>query len=278
MRSLGIEFISALAMPPVEFVHLVADLGCDHIGMALAPITPNPHNHPAWSLLQDSGLRAATRAALRERGVRVALGEGFLVRAGQDIRASAASLAALVELGAQRINVNSIEPDRNRAIDQLGALVDMAAAAGVETTLEFAPILAIRNLPEAVATVRAVGRPGFRVLIDAMHLVRGGHGAADLAALDPALVGYAQLCDAPAEFTPQGYVHEARCERMVPGAGALPLREIVAALPAGLPLGLEVPQLSLAEAGVDTCTRLERCLAATRALIAQVDSLPRSSR
>jgi sugar phosphate isomerase/epimerase len=270
-RSIGIEFISVLGLPPVEFVHLAADLGCDHIGMALAPITPNPHHYPAWSLLNDAPLRRATVAALRERGVSIALGEGFLVRPGVEIRDSAPALAALIELGVRRINMNSIEPDRGRSLDQLGTLVDMAAAAGAESTLEFAPILAIPDLAAAVATVRAVARTGFRVLIDTMHLVRGGHGAAEVAALDPSLIGYVQLCDAPYAFTLQDYPHEARCERLVPGTGELPLREIIAALPRDMPLSLEVPQLSLAEAGVDTRTRLSRCIAATRRLLAQVE-------
>ena len=35
MHPLGIEFISVFGLPPVEFVHLAADLGCRHISTAL---------------------------------------------------------------------------------------------------------------------------------------------------------------------------------------------------------------------------------------------------
>ncbi len=58
MRPLGLEFISVLAMPPVEFIELAADLGCDGVGMALAPFTANPHGYRAWSLRDDAGVAA----------------------------------------------------------------------------------------------------------------------------------------------------------------------------------------------------------------------------
>jgi sugar phosphate isomerase/epimerase len=269
-HAIGIEFISALGMPPVEFVHMAADLGCRQIGMALAPITPNPHRHAAWSLLEDAALRRAVSSALRERGVSISLGEGFMVRPGSDISDSAAALAAFCEIGTTRINMISIDSDRNRSLDQFATLVEMASAANVQATLEFGPILAVPDLPSALAAIRYVGRPGFRLLLDTMHLVRSGAGAADIAALDPALIGYVQLCDAPRAFTMQGYAHEAKCERLVPGEGELPLAQIIAALPPDMPLGLEVPQLSLAEAGVDTRSRLCHCIGATRQLLATV--------
>ena len=39
-RSIGIEFISVLGLPPVEFVHLAAGLGCDHVGTSLGLEVP----------------------------------------------------------------------------------------------------------------------------------------------------------------------------------------------------------------------------------------------
>jgi hypothetical protein len=34
MRALGIEFISVFGLPPVDFVHLAAGLGCRYISTA----------------------------------------------------------------------------------------------------------------------------------------------------------------------------------------------------------------------------------------------------
>jgi len=82
-------------------------------------------------------------------------------------------------------------------MDQFGALADLAAVFGVELTTELAPGLTVADLPTALAAVRDVGRSNFRLLIDTMHLVRSGSGASDLARIDPNLIGYIQLCDAP---------------------------------------------------------------------------------
>lgn len=103
MERLGIEFISVLGLPPVEFVHLAADLGCSNIGLAAAPFLANPHGYPDWSLLVDKDLRRRTGEALRECGVSISLGEGFLVKPGEDVRTQAAAVDVLAELIAQRI-------------------------------------------------------------------------------------------------------------------------------------------------------------------------------
>jgi len=55
--------------------------------------------------------------------------------------------------------------------------------------------------------------------------------------------------------------------RKVPGTGELPLPEFIAALPAQVPIGLEVPMLAQADAGVSAFDRLQPAVLATRALL-----------
>lgn len=271
MDRVGIEFITVFGLPPVEFVHLAADLGCRHIGLGLAPLFETPLNHPRWSLRDDPALRRELASALSDRGVSISLGEGFLILPEADIRHRAPDLDTLGELGARRINACSIDPDRSRSFDQLAALVEMAEAVGLETTLEFAPILAIPDLPTALAALDHVGRPGFRLLIDTLHLARAGLGPEDVAALDPSRIGYAQLCDAMLAFTPESYLKEAQFQRLPPGAGELPLREVLAALPRDIVIGLEVPMLAQAQAGVPPQERVGRCVEAARSLLARCE-------
>jgi sugar phosphate isomerase/epimerase len=145
----------------------------------------------------------------------------------------------------------------------------MAHALCIETTIEIGPG-PIANLSAALAAVRYVGKPNFRILIDTMHFVRSGSGAADIAALDPNVIGYVQLCDAPLRSKHSSYMEEALYERMVPGTGELPLLDILTALPEDVVIGLEVPQRSLAEAGVGPHERVARCLEATRGLLARI--------
>jgi len=275
MRPIGIDYLSAFGLPPVEYVRLAAELGCASVGTGLTPFPYNPHGYPAWSLLDDGDLRRRMRAALREYNIELSLGEGFFVLPQLDVGAYAAALDAMAELGAKRVNTLGLDPDRGRAFDQFAALTDMAAERGMETTLEFGPRLGIDDLPSALAAIRHVSRPSFRLVIDTMHLVRSGSGAADIAVLDPSVIGYVQLCDAPRVSKFVEYADEAKFERMVPGTGELPLLEILKALPAHLPVSLEVPQRSLAEQGVTTRERLALCVTATRDLLRQAEAAVR---
>jgi sugar phosphate isomerase/epimerase len=271
MPKLGIENISVFGLPPVEFVNLAADLGCEHISTGLISFGYNPHGYAPFSLRDDAALRREMIAAMHDRGVSISLGEGLTVRPGGDVRDYASDLDIMYELGVRRINTVSMDPDLSRSFDQFGALAEMAAERGVETTTELAPSLTVADLPTALAAVRHVGRPDFKLLIDTMHLVRSGSTAADIAAVDPELIGYVQICDAPLKPRFESYFEESMYERMAPGTGELGLLEIVAALPRDRVFALETPLRSEAEAGVGPHERLGRCVEATRNLFAQLE-------
>src|SRR5262249_31184458 len=113
MERLGIEPLSVFGLPPVAFVDLAADLGLRYIAITLTAL-PNPYGYAPFSLRDDSALRRETIAALRHRGVSVSLGDGFVVRDGVDMRDSARDIAIMAELGAQRVNTVSFDPDPNR--------------------------------------------------------------------------------------------------------------------------------------------------------------------
>ena len=272
MNNLGIEFISVFGLPPVAFVELAADLGCQYITTALQPSGCNPHGYPKYSLKEDHALRRELIAALNDRGVSLSLGEGFAIWPNGNVRESyAVDLDVMSELGIKRINSVSFETDLNRSFDQLGVLAEMAAASGIETMLEFVPTFGIADLPTALAAVRHVGRRDFRLLIDTMHFARSGARAEDIAALGPDLIGYVQLCDAPLVPKIPNYLEEAMYERMVPGTGELPLLDILAALPRDRVVGLEVPLRSEAETGIGPHARMARCVEGARGLISRLN-------
>lgn len=270
MNRLGIEFLSVFGLSPVQLVNLAADLDCPYISSGLTPAPFNPLGYPLWSLRDDNALRREMIAAMRDRGVSISLGEGFSIKPGLDASDRAADLELMCELGVKRINAVAVDPDLNRCFDQLAKLSEMADAVAVETTLEFGPGMTIADLPGALAALSHVG-PKLRLLIDTMHFVRSGSSVTELAALDPDLIGYIQLNDVPLVPTIPSYMEEAMFERKAPGEGELPLLDILAALPRDRVIGLEIPQLALAQAGLDAHERLQKCVDASRELLSRLN-------
>jgi sugar phosphate isomerase/epimerase len=158
---------------------------------------------------------------------------------------------------------------RGRPIDEFAALAELAAQRGMITKTEFAPSLTVADLPTALAALRHVGRPDFRLLIDTMHLVRSGSGPHDIAALDPALVDYIQVSDATLQPRFESYFEESMFERMVPGQGELGLRALFEVLPADRVYAIEVPLRTEARVGIGPRERLCKCVEATRRLLAE---------
>ena len=60
---------------------------------------------------------------------------------------------------------------------------------------------------------------------------------------------------------------EAMFERRNIGQGDIPLADLLAALPRDIPLGLEIPNLAAAEAGVSLRDHLKPSIAAANALL-----------
>ncbi|AFJ35695.1 MULTISPECIES: sugar phosphate isomerase/epimerase family protein [Mycobacterium] len=269
---LALGMLSVFGLPPIEFVELAAELGCPRISAAIQGMPLVPLGYPAFSLKDDAALRKDLLAAMDDRGVTISLGDGFLVRPGADVDALRPDLDVMAELGVPRINVVSLDPDLPRTLDQFAALTELAAQRGIGTVVEPVPGLTIGDLPAGLAAAEYVGRSEFRLLVDTMHLMRSGSGASELAAVDPGRIGYAQLNDTTLRPRMDNYLEEAMFERLVPGEGDLPLRDILAALPADIVIEIEVPQRSLALAGVSPIERLRPCVEAARRLLAGVQT------
>jgi sugar phosphate isomerase/epimerase len=139
----------------------------------------------------------------------------------------------------------------------------------MRAVFEFLMISAVRTLDEAAAIVRDVAHPAAGVLVDALHLQRGGATPAAVAALDPAWLPYAQLCDAPFVLPADAtYLSDAVDGRCAPGEGELPLRELLLALPAGIPQSLEVRSLAYRTRYPDPVQRARAVLEQTRRFLA----------
>ena len=268
MNELGIERLCAFGMPPADFLALAADLGCDCAGIGLAPMQGyNPDNHPDWSLRDSARLRRDTMAAAQDLGVRISIVEGFAVVPGQDVRSFASDLDLAAELGADRAACVSLDRDLQRTIEGFTILAEMANERGLKVSAEMGSLGPYGLVEPALELVRGVGMANFSLLIDSMHYFRLGNTLEQLAAMDPSVIGYAQLCDAPWAPRFDTYMEEAMYERMAPGDGELPLREFVELLPDNIVVSLEIPMRSLAEQGIGPRERIAPCVEAARAML-----------
>jgi sugar phosphate isomerase/epimerase len=79
---------------------------------------------------------------------------------------------------------------------------------------------------------------------------------------------YAQICDAEAglHFSTEQMIHTARCERLLPGDGTIDLPGLFNALPADLPISVEVVNLAR-EAQASPAEWAALCLAASRPFV-----------
>jgi sugar phosphate isomerase/epimerase len=127
-------------------------------------------------------------------------------------------------------------------------------------------------LDDAVRFVTGSGEPNAGITVDVLHLMRTGGTPADLKAIDPKLIGYAQICDGPLVLDLAQWNFEGFEQRQIPGEGEFPLADFIAALPSDVALGVEVPLKSQREAGITPAERARRAVDATRALLGNYDA------
>ncbi len=186
-----------------------------------------------------------------------------------------------IELGAQFLLVVSHHADPGRTRDELAALARWCAADDVSVALEFMRFTAVPTFRAASAAVRAVDAPNLSVLVDALHLIRGGETAADLHVPDAGPIGYIQLCDAPLALPPgaaddlEVLAHEARHCRLFPGDGELPLADLVRATPMNRTCAVEVQSDRWRE--VDVMERAQQAMDSARRLLDRIDGDPEGS-
>jgi sugar phosphate isomerase/epimerase len=238
-RDFSLSHLSVLPVGPPELIDLAADAGFRSIGIRLcSPMAGGPE----WPLRVGSPELRETLARMSERGVSVFDIEVLRLAAETDVETYAAAFESAAALGARRACVNIDDPDRSRTIDRFGRLCDLAAPYGLGLDIEFMIWRPVARIEDAVTVAQAAGRSNGQILIDALHLDRSGGTPAAVGALDPALIGSVQLCDAP-KTRPEasGIIDEARAGRLAPGEGDLPLAALLDALPPSVPLAVEVP-------------------------------------
>ena len=297
-RPLSLSYYTAPELSPLETVAVAAQAGCSHVGLRLLGGQPGGSETP---LLLDRGLQTAMLEAMADAGIAALDANTARIVPETQVADYAPFLDAAARLGARHVmaSVDDADPDRSAderlevrrlrrirrhpqepprerllehqcGADNVGRLCDLAAERGLTVDLEFVPWTALSGLRAAADLVRTCRHDALGIAVDTLHFHRSGSSADELARLPRRWFRYAQICDAPGSKTlppRERLVYEATKERLLPGEGDIDLAAILRALPAGIPLALEIPQAALTASGLGAAERVSRAVAATRRLL-----------
>lgn len=176
--------------------------------------------------------------------------------------AAAASAAALL--------VVSDLPDRPATLDALASLRAACDRRRLRLGLEY---MAWTDPSDPLGAIDVAAATGCELVVDLLHHVRVGAGAAELDAIVASgRLGWVQLCDAPptAPTGREALIHEARHGRLAPGAGGLDLAPLLARVPSGVTVSVEVQSDGLSS--VPAGERAQRLHDAARAVLGHPSS------
>jgi sugar phosphate isomerase/epimerase len=249
---IGIAHLTLLRLSPPELVTTAAEAGYDFVGVRVKAVTPTERR---YAMEPGSPLSRETLARLRDTGIEVRDIEFLPLGPGTGPADWLPALEAGAALGARTFSVVGVDEDRARLTDTLARLVADAAPYGIRPTLEPISYQPVSRVGEAAVIARAAGSA---VLLDALHIQRGGSDLGEVRSLEPDLVPLVQLCDGPLVLPPvldlppgtpaEGSARhvESRVQREVVGEGEFPLADLLAAVPPGTPVSVEVPHARLA--------------------------------
>jgi len=262
--ALGLAPLGFLELDPPALVELAATAGFDAVSLRTSAAVPGGVAYPVPA---GGALAARTRASLRAAGIEVLQVELVPLARDTDVRRYRPMLEDGAALGASRVVATGDDVEPRVVADRLAALCELAAECRMTVDLEFMRFRALATLGQALRVIELCGRPEVQVMIDALHLFRSGGQAHELRSVPAGRLGVCQLCDAPARPPPRdALAAEAREDRLLPGAGGLPLGALIDALPAGTRFAAEVP-LSAPLGALPAIERARRIATAAQALL-----------
>ena len=251
-------FLAPTTLPdarPIDFIEAAGAAGFDGLGLRLNA-SPGMPFHPVAG---NARLVGEVKRRIADLGLKVHDILSFYLQPETDLASYKAPLELGAELGAKYALTIGDDPDWTRLSDNFARLCDIAAPLGIAASVEFVPRRSLRNLPQVLRLFRETARSNVSLCVDPLHVTRSGATGADLKKLDKRLIPYVQLCDGilqPGEPDPEGIGRTAPETRCMPGEGVLPLVDILGAVPAGIPVSVEVPYEENAELSPQDWTKL----------------------
>lgn len=263
MRPYSLAYLNAHRCTPPEAVRVAAATGYQFAGLRLWPNGPSA---PQQFLIDRPDVLRETLAAMADTGVGIFDVEIIRIGDSFDPHTWDSLYDACAALKAKAILVAGDDTNEARLTENYARLCEVMAPYGLTADLEFMPWTAVKDANTALRVVQNAGMPANAgILVDALHFGRSTTTLDDIRALPRQLLHYAQICDATAgtHFSTEEMIHTARCARLLPGEGNIDLRGLFAALPADLPVSVEVVHHER-EKTADPTQWAATCLAASR--------------
>jgi sugar phosphate isomerase/epimerase len=228
---IGLAALTCLELTPPQLVAAAASAGYDGVGLRLIPV-------PGQVLAPFDQRELEQRLA--HTGLRVLDIEVFRLEGGTKVADFEPVLSLAQRLGASEILAHGADAEDARLVQTLGALCELAARYGLAVNIEPMPWVEISTIGKAKQLLKKVKTDNAAILVDPIHFFRAENKFDDLKNTP---LRYLQFCDARAERPrdEQELIRQARGDRLFPGEGGLDLKGLLAALPVGLPMTLEMP-------------------------------------
>lgn len=264
MRKLSLDSLTLTDTEPQAAIRAAAEAGFDACSLWVIP----PPLFPSPLVAADKERECA--AVIADTGIEIIALEVFDLHSMAGVDACRPLLEMGARLGGKAaLAINYSNPDRAEVAEILAHFAETAAGFGLATNLEPVAGGKSQTLAEARDLIRASGAD-VGICLDPHHLFRAGGSLADIATIEVELLRYVQLCDGPVPQPPEIAETEAVCERLYPGDGAFPLVDFLRAAPRDVPLGIECPSLSRAQAGKSAADQARECMAALRRVTSQL--------
>lgn len=244
-RLYGLTFLTAPELDPISSIQIAAECGYQYVGLRLVPATPQ---EPQYPLLQDKKLAEKVRREAEQSGVSVLDVELIRVDEHFQLESKLPFLEAAARIGAKHINIACNDADYVRMQHHFAVLCEASRPFGLSCDIEFLPWTVLKDLNDTRQFLIEVNQPNGALMIDALHWARSATASKfDLQQVPESAYNYVQICDALLQYdpSPEGLIHIARSERLMPGQGELDLKAFLEAVPADKPVGIEVPNTQL---------------------------------
>ncbi|WP_320202174.1 sugar phosphate isomerase/epimerase family protein (plasmid) [Agrobacterium sp. rho-13.3] len=244
MAERSLHHLTMINKHPVQIAEAAAAGGFSHCGIRL--VAPRAGD-PLIDILKEPGGIVALGDRLTSLGIGLLDIEAVWLSETTNVADLYPAFEAGQRLGARYLLAVGNDPEPNRQHENFQALCEAAELYDLKVGLEFISYCQINSLQKAADVVVKSGRSNAGLIIDSLQFFRSGMTPSDLTPEIAARVLYAQICDArleaPATIDEKRF--EAREDRLLPGDGELPIRELMAALPPYIPMSLEAPTQTL---------------------------------